>query len=96
MPPDVVKVAGKSTRILFENERVRVLEIKLRKGQKLPMHSHPANFVYAVTSTKFRSVLPDGKSDIMKLKKGEFSFSDGSSHAIESLAPSLLIQIEFK
>ena len=96
MPPDVTKVAGKSSRVLFENEKVRVLEIKFRKGQKLAMHSHPANFVYAITPTKFKSTWPDGKTNIVKMRKGEFSFSSGSSHAIENLTPGLSLVIEFK
>ena len=38
--PDMVKVAPKNCRILFENDQIRIVEVKLKPGEKLPMHSH--------------------------------------------------------
>ena len=96
MTPDVVQVAPKSTKVLFENDKIRVLEMKFKKGQKLAMHSHPANFVYAVTPLKFKSISESGEANIVKMKKGESSSSEGSTHAIENHTPGVLLQIELK
>ena len=96
MTPDVVQVAPKSTKVLFENDKIRVLEMKFKKGQKLAMHSHPANFVYAVTSLKFKSVSETGKTNVVKMKKGESSSSEASTHSIESHIPGVLLQVELK
>lgn len=35
----------KGTRVLFENEQVRVWEIELSPGEKLPMHYHDLDYV---------------------------------------------------
>jgi quercetin dioxygenase-like cupin family protein len=97
MTKDVLSAAPKSVKILYENDTFRVLEMKFKKGQKLGMHSHPANFVYAVTPMKFKSISPDGKTNVVKMKKGESAFSsEGSEHAIENLTAGVLVQIEMK
>ncbi len=96
MTPDVVQVAPKGARVLYENEKVRVLELKFKKGQKLALHSHPNNFVYAVTASRFKSTHPDGKSNIVRMKKGESSWSEAGSHSVENLKSGVILQIEFK
>ena len=97
MTKDVRSVAPKSVKVLYENDTIRVLEMKYKKGQKLEMHSHPANLVYAVTPMKFKSISLDGKTTVVRMKKGESSFSsEGSEHAIENLTAGVLVQIEMK
>jgi beta-alanine degradation protein BauB len=97
MTQDVRNAAPKSVKILYENDTLRVLEMKYKKGQKLEMHSHPPNLVYAVTPMKFKSTSPDGKTSTVRMKKGESSFSsEGSEHAIENLTTGVLLQIEMK
>jgi len=96
MAKDVVSAAPKAVKILYENEGFRVLEMKYKKGQKLGMHSHPANFVYAVTPMKFKSTSPEGKTSVVKMKRGESAFSQGSEHAIENLTSGVILQIELK
>jgi len=93
---DVVKVAPRSVKVLFENDSMRVLELKFRKGQKLATHSHPPNFVYAITAARFKSTSPESKTETVRMKKGESTWSDGSTHAVENLASTLLLQIELK
>src|ERR1700688_1385575 len=97
MTKDVLSAAPKSVKILYENDTFRVLEVKFKKGQKLEMHSHPPNLVYAVTPMKFKSTSPDGKTSVVTMKKGQSSFSsEGSKHAVENLIAGVLVQIEMK
>jgi hypothetical protein len=37
---DAVTAAGKYHKVLFENERVRVLEVRIARGQTVPIHTH--------------------------------------------------------
>jgi quercetin dioxygenase-like cupin family protein len=37
---DAVTAAGEFHRVLFENERVRVLEVKIGQGKIVPVHTH--------------------------------------------------------
>ncbi len=97
MAEHILKVAPKSAKVVFENEKIRVIEVVMRKGQKLAMHSHMPNLAYGITSSKFRSTSPSGKSGVVKMKQGETSWSDGSSHSVENLGGlSRLLSIELK
>jgi quercetin dioxygenase-like cupin family protein len=94
----LVKVAPKSAKVVFENEVVRVIEITLQKGQKIGMHSHKRNLTYGLNDSKFRSTGEKGKSSIVKLKKGDASWSEGrESHAVENLGGiSRILSVEYK
>ncbi len=98
MPEDAVKVAPEIAKVLFENDRVRVLEIKLKRRQKMAMHSHPANLIYALTPGKIKSTSSEGKIETMKIKKSQVGWSDGGSHAVENLgnSASATLVIEMK
>jgi hypothetical protein len=79
--PDAVQAAPKTTKVLFENDKIRVLEERFKKGQKVAMHSHPPHFGYAVTRMKFKLTGLDGKTALVKMKKGEYS-SGGASKTL--------------
>jgi quercetin dioxygenase-like cupin family protein len=39
---DILKVAPKNCKVLLENDRVRVIRVVTKPGEKIEMHSHPA------------------------------------------------------
>lgn len=82
---DPVKTAPKIYKVLLENDRVRVLEVRLKPGKKSPMHSHPAYIAYALSTCKVRFTLPDGKTKEIKIKAGEAAWSDAESHAVDNI-----------
>lgn len=86
--------------MIFENEVVRVIEITMRKGQRIPMHSHNKGLSYSLNEGKIRSTREDGKSRVFKVRKGEVSWSDAGgveTHAVENLAGVLReLSVEFK
>lgn len=98
MARHILKVAPKSAKVVFENGVVRVIEITMRKGQTIPMHSHNKGLSYSLNNGKIRSKDELGKSRVFKVPKGELSWSDeGESHAIENLGGILReLYIEFK
>ena len=97
MPRDVAKAASKYSKVLFENGKVRVVELNWKKGLKIEMHSHPTYLAYAVTPLKYKSTSPDGKTQNRSLKKGEVSWYDAESHAVQSLGTTgraLLVELK--
>ena len=98
MAHDPVKVAPKAFKVLLENDRLRVLEVRVNPGRKLPMHSHPAYLVYALTPHKVRVTFPDGKTKEVKIKAGEVLWSEGMSHAVDNIGTTeaSVLNIEFK
>ncbi len=94
----IIEAAPMSVKVIFENDLVRVIEITMRKGQKIPMHSHNRGFSYSLNGGKIKSTREDGKSGMIHVKKGQFSWSDkGESHAVENLGGMLReLSVEFK
>ncbi len=100
MVKHILKAAPKSAKVVFENEMIRVIEITMRKGQRIPMHSHNKGLSYSLTEGKIRSTKEDGKSEVIKVRRGEVSWSDedgAETHAVENLGAVLReLSVEFK
>jgi beta-alanine degradation protein BauB len=100
MAEHILKAAPKSAKIIFENERVRIIEITMKKGQKIPMHSHNRGFSYSLNAGRIRSIREDGKSKVFDVEKGEVGWSDedgAETHAVENLRGVLReLAVEFK
>jgi hypothetical protein len=93
---DPVKVAPANFKVLFENDRVRVLEYQSKAGEKIALHSHPPNVVYGLAPGSTKFTLPDGTTKTLEFKAGEVVWSDGGPHSQETLIATHVIQIELK
>jgi quercetin dioxygenase-like cupin family protein len=95
---DPVKVAPKLYKVIFEDEHVRVLEVKGKPGEKAPMHSHPDYVVYAISGGKVKHTAPDGKTSENDMKAGSAAWIKAESHASEIVGPGELrvILVEMK
>lgn len=83
---DVLKAAGNVYKLLMENEKVRVLDILLKPGEKAPMHNHPSDHVvYVMKNTKFKLTFPEGKTNEVDLKAGQTLWMEAGSHATENI-----------
>jgi quercetin dioxygenase-like cupin family protein len=84
--PDVLKVANSGYELLLENEKVRVMEVRLKPGQKSPMHNHPGDHVVFVRNdAKFKLNFPDGKSVVFDLKAGKALWIEAGPHETENV-----------
>jgi quercetin dioxygenase-like cupin family protein len=96
----ILRVAPKSAKVVFENDAVRVIEITMKKGQRVPMHSHDRGLSYSLNAGKIRSSREDGKSRVFNVRRGEVGWSDADgleTHAVENLGGILReLYIEFK
>jgi oxalate decarboxylase/phosphoglucose isomerase-like protein (cupin superfamily) len=95
---DVIKVAGDSHAVIFENDHVRVLKVNIKPGQVAPMHSHPDNVSYYLTDGKLKVTMPDGKVVERNPKAGAAGWSDATTHAVENIGTAEFqqVQIELK
>jgi quercetin dioxygenase-like cupin family protein len=96
----ILKADPKSAKVVFENDVVRVIEITMRKGQRIPMHSHNKGLSYSLNGGKIRSTKEDGKSGVINVSRGEVSWSDADgveTHAVDNLGGVLReLSVEFK
>jgi quercetin dioxygenase-like cupin family protein len=96
----ILKVAPKSAKVVFENDVIRVIEMTMKKGQRIPMHSHNKGLSFSLNAGKIRSTGEDGKSRLVNVRRGDASWSDANgleTHAVENLGGVLReLSVEFK
>ncbi len=85
MAEDIAKLLPQDVKVLLENDRVRVLEVRHQPGVKEPMHSHPAYVTYYLDATRVKVTTPDGKIVEKERKAGEVQFSGPTTHALENI-----------
>jgi quercetin dioxygenase-like cupin family protein len=97
MAVDVVTVAP-DVKVLLENDRVRVLESKLKPGEVEGMHTHPEYIAYFLAPTTVKITTPDGKSVVKKPPAGKVLYGKGAEHRIENVGNTLqrVLVIEIK
>ena len=94
---DLISVAPDQARVLKEDDTVRVIEYKSKKGDKIPMHSHPKHVVYIVKAGKTQFTLEDGsKPKPGSIKDGDALIVPAITHSQETLEDVHSIVIELK
>jgi len=95
---DVVQLAPDRVKVVFENDRVRVLRFTEPPHSKLAMHSHPAYVAVGFTNDYSRYTFPDGKTSEERTKADEVTYAKPVTHASEELAgtTSEAIMVELK
>ncbi|MBR0899199.1 hypothetical protein JQ616_29975 [Bradyrhizobium tropiciagri] len=58
---DLLFVAPAHTKLLAENESIRVLEFTAKAGDKIPLHQHPEMAVYVIKQGRRRFTALDGE-----------------------------------
>ena len=82
---DPAIVAGDVYKLLLENDRIRVFDVRFKPGQKAVMHAHPDHVVYVLADGTLKLTLPDGKSQEIPLKAGEAMWIGAGPHATENV-----------
>ena len=95
---DPVSVSPKLYKMILDNDQVRVLDIRMKPGDKSPMHSHPNSVIYALSSGTVRFTGEDGKSNDVKFETGECLWRPAEKHEPQNVGKSEVhvIQIELK
>jgi beta-alanine degradation protein BauB len=93
---DAMQYGLKHLTVLAEDQKVRVLRYAPHKGDKTPIHSHPAAVVYVLKGGRVKYTLPDGSTKISELKTGEALIRPPVTHADEALDDVEAILIEIK
>jgi len=77
---DAAQLAPDRVKVVFENDRVRVLHFKQPGHSKLPMHSHPDYVAVGFTTDHSKYTLPDGKARDERTKADGVTYSKGITH----------------
>ena len=83
--PDALKAAANVYTFIMENDKVRVLDVKFRPGDKAAMHYHPDHVVYVLNDGTIKITAADGKSMNVELKKGQAIWMQAGRHSAENI-----------
>ncbi len=94
---DALTIAPEVHTLLFENEKVRVLNVYLSAGKKTEMHWHPDNISYILQGGKMRVIKQSGLVEV-ELKATTVMSGTEGEHIVENIGNSDIhtIQVEFK
>jgi quercetin dioxygenase-like cupin family protein len=84
-PPDLVTAEPEQAKVLLENERVRVLDVRVGVGQKQAMHTHPDHLVYPLSAYRIKHIAADGSTLVGERRPGEVVWIPAESHAGENV-----------
>ena len=85
MAEDAATVAPHVYKVLFENERARVLEVSLKPGVSTSMHSHPDYVVYVLSDGRVRLTSSSGEADEVDLPAGAVMWREAEVHATDNV-----------
>jgi quinol monooxygenase YgiN len=98
MAQDPVSLYPGNYKVLIDNDRVRVLDFRLRKGDHEDFHMHPAHVLYVLEPFRIMFKLPDGKTAVREAKAGDVLYSDAVMHSPTNIgetdAHGLLIELK--
>jgi quercetin dioxygenase-like cupin family protein len=84
-------------KVIFENERVRVLEYTDEPGQRTTPHAHPDSVMYTLSSFRRRLVSGDTQREV-ELQAGAVNWLPAQQHHGENIGetPTHVIFVELK
>jgi beta-alanine degradation protein BauB len=83
---DFVKVAAQgTTKVLLDNDQVRVIQIETAPGGVTPWHSHPNYVLYALTDGKLESTEKGKPATVLTFKAGEALFMPAITHMAKNV-----------
>lgn len=83
---DPVKLAPENYKVILENDRFRVIDWRLKPGEKEPMHSHPFGvLVYYFSEAKLKTTFPDGRTAEGSAKASEVLWREPVTHFGENI-----------
>jgi len=84
------------SKIILENDRVKIVEMRVAPGEKMPMHTHGAYVAYTMNPAKVRFILPDGTTREQDFEKGSCRFSPGVTHALENIGSTEIFNLDIE
>jgi hypothetical protein len=80
MSRDAVEAAPNVYKVLFDNNRVRLLEARIRPGDSSVAHSHPNYLAYPISDCKVTFTSGSRSFDV-EMKAGQAMWQEASEHS---------------
>ena len=85
-------------RVVYENERVRVLEYRDAPGDRTTPHAHPDSVMYTLSSFRRRLYAADGETREVEIAAGTTAWLPAQEHAGHNIGstPTHVVFVELK
>ncbi len=80
MSQDASVVAPNVYKVVFENDRVRLLEVSMDPGASSALHSHPDYLIYALSDGTVTLSDGSGQGAEVEIKAGDVMWRDAEEH----------------
>jgi len=81
---DPVELAPGIYTVLFENDQVRVSDIRFKPGDKIAAHSHPDHLLYILSPGTIQLSYAGGTAKSVNAETGQVLWSEAESHSSEN------------
>jgi len=92
MAEDAATVAPHVYKVLFENERARMLEVSMKPGESTAMHSHPD----VLSDGKVRLTSPSGEASEVEFLAGAAMWREAEEHATDNVGTTEVRALSFE
>ncbi|MDO8580400.1 MAG: cupin domain-containing protein [Candidatus Omnitrophota bacterium] len=87
---DPLEVAPDMYKLVYQNERVRVMEVTFQPGQSIPEHSHPDHFVYVLEGGQLKITKAEGTVTDAQLNVGDVIWLNAETHSAVNTGTSVV------
>lgn len=89
--PDAYDANSAVYQSLFENDRIRVMEMTLKPGDEIPMHRHEyPHSVYVLEAGQMTSTNPQGVALVAETKAGQLIWLEAKPHRLQNTGTTVL------
>ena len=98
MKDDAVTIAPDIHKLVYDDEQLRVLDVRVAPGAKAALHRHPRNITYILKGGTLRFADEKDVTKDVTFQDGHTAHMPETLHAVENIGTTELhaIQIEFK
>ena len=94
MAKGAAEVAPNVYKVLFENDRVRLLEVRMKPGDESAMHSHPDYLLYALSGGTVKLTAGSGESGEVDIAAGDAMWRDAEEHSALNTGTTELVVLD--
>ena len=84
--------------MILNNQQVRVMDVRMKPGEKSPVHSHPNHVICSLTGGTIKFTLANGKTETATAKAGQAVWHSAETHTVENVGKNEMhsLDIELK
>jgi quercetin dioxygenase-like cupin family protein len=87
---DPLEIAPRNYQLLMENAHVRVIEITIRPGEKIALHSNGPAVIYIFNDGRIKHTYPDGRVRETVAVSGTAIWDDAETHETENVGETVI------